>query len=319
MTEKPRLIGDIGGTNARFAIARDGRYNAPTNISTIDHPSFESAITAYLETLAPSVVVHDAAFAVAGPVAGDDVKITNHNWSFSQSALKRLFGFDTLRVYNDFAGIALALPYIADDDLTKIGGGAAEKGFPKAAIGPGTGLGVGTLAPDSSGGWTILAGEGGHVTLAPENDRESALLTRLRRRYDHVSAERLLSGDGLVHLYEALCEMDGARFGSYKPSQITDETMYATDPHCREAVDMFCGMLGNVAGNLALTVGARGGVYIAGGIVPHLGDRFARSHFRARFESKGRFKPYMAAIPTYVIIHGNPALLGLAKLKDDAS
>jgi glucokinase len=314
-SDQPRLIGDIGGTNVRFAIARNGAHDEPVNLATLDHPSFESAIAAYLDRLGEKEAIRDAAFAVAGPVAGDSVVLTNHNWSFRQSELKRRFGFETLRIYNDFAGIALALPYIAEQDLTKIGGGAAEKSSPKVALGPGTGLGIGSLAPDGRDGWIVLAGEGGHVTMPADDERESALLAILRRRFDHVSAERLLSGDGLVNLYETLCEMDGAPSVGYKPSQITDEAVAARDPHCQEAVAMFCAMLGGVAGNLALTLGARGGVYIAGGIVPRLGKRFADSAFRARFEAKGRFKSYLAAIPTSIIIHGNPALLGLAKLK----
>jgi glucokinase len=315
MSEQIRLIGDIGGTNARFAIARDGTHDEPTNIATLDHPSFESAIDAFLDKAGAGLTIRDAAFAVAGPVSGDEVVLTNHNWSFRQSDLRRRFKFETLRVYNDFAGIALALPYIVNDDLVGIGGGEAVAGFPKAAIGPGTGLGVGTLAPVEPDGWTVVSGEGGHVTMAAEDERESALLAVLRRRYEHISAERLLSGDGLVNLYETLCEMDGAPSVGYKPSQITDEAIAARDEHCREAVAMFCAMLGSCAGNLALTVGARGGVYIAGGIVPRLGARFVNSAFRARFEAKGRFKSYLAAIPTSVIVHGNPALLGLSKLK----
>jgi glucokinase len=317
MSQRPRLIGDIGGTNARFAIANDGQFGEPTNIATIDHPSFESAIAAYLEGPGAGVPIRDAAFAVAGPVSGDQVVLTNHNWSFRLSDIRRRFAFDTLRIFNDFAGIALALPFVTDGDIIGVGGGEAAAGFPKAAIGPGTGLGMSALVPSGKDDWIVVSGEGGHVTLAPEDERESALLAVLRRRYDHVSAERLISGAGLVNLYETLCEMDGAPSVGYKPSQITDEDIAAIDPHCQEAVAMFCAMLGAVAGNLALTVGARGGVYIAGGIVPRLGRRFAESAFRRRFEAKGRFKPYLAAIPTSIIIHGNPALLGLAKLKDD--
>jgi glucokinase len=317
MTDQPRLIADIGGTNARFAIARHGHHDAPVNIATLDHPTLEDAIDTYLKGPGGNVAIRDAAFAVAGPVAGDQVTMTNHNWSFRQSELKQHFGLDRLRIYNDFAGIALALPYLPDADLVQVGGGVPESNYPKAAIGPGTGLGVGTLAPDGKGGWIIVAGEGGHVTVAGEDDRESALIALLRRRYEHVSAERLLSGDGLVNLYESLCEIDGTHSLGYKPSHITDETLAADDPRIREAVAMFCAILGNVAGNLALTVGARGGIYIAGGIVPRLGRRFANSPFRDRFESKGRFRSYLAAIPTYVITHGNPALVGLARLDSD--
>jgi len=314
MAEHLRLIGDIGGTNARFALACNGQCGPLTNLSTEDHPSFESAITAYLGTLDEDVRITDAAFAVAGPVRGDRVILTNHNWSFSQAALKAKCGFGSLRIFNDFAAIALAIPHLDKADIEQVGDGSPDPERPKGVIGPGTGLGVTGLVPDGHGHWIITPGEGGHVTMAPANSRESRLLDILRQRLDHVSAERVLSGDGLAHLYETLCEMDGRRAAQYKPSQITDEAIAAQDPHCAEAVEMFCQMLGTVAGNLALTLGAHGGIYIAGGIVPRLGSRFAQSGFRARFEAKGRFRDYLRAIPTYVIAHGNPALLGLAKL-----
>jgi glucokinase len=314
MAEHLRLIGDIGGTNARFTIARDGEVRSISTLSTTDHPSFESAIAAYLASHAKDLKIAEAAFAVAGPVSGDWVALTNHNWAFSQDALRTRFGFDRLRIFNDFAAIALAIPHLDKDSLEQVGGGRPDQTRPKGVIGPGTGLGVTALVPDGSGGWIVTPGEGGHVTMAPANSRESRLLEILRQRVDHVSAERVLSGDGLVHLYETLCEMDGRRAPQYKPSQITDAAVAEADSHCREAVETFCAMLGTIAGNLALTLGAMGGVYIAGGIVPRLGRRFTASGFRTRFEAKGRFREYLAPIPTYVIAHGNPALLGLAKL-----
>ncbi len=314
MPDTQRLIGDIGGTNARFAIATNGRYGPLTNLSTVDYPSFESAIAAFLDSLGEGVSIKDAAFAVAGPILGDRVALTNHNWSFSQSALKTLFGFETLRLFNDFAAIALAIPHLDGDDIEQVGGGAPVPRRPKGVLGPGTGLGVTALVPTGHSDWIVIPGEGGHVTMPPATSRESRLLDILRQRLDHVSAERLLSGDGLVHLYETLCEMDGRRASQYKPPQITDEAIAAQDAHCREAVETFCCMLGTIAGNLALTLGAAGGIYIAGGIVPRLGRRFTESGFRARFEAKGRFRDYLTPIPAYVIAHGNPALLGLAKL-----
>jgi glucokinase len=159
-----------------------------------------------------------------------------------------------------------------------------------------------------------LPGEGGHATMAPANSRESAVLDRMRAHYDHVSAERILSGPGLVDLYNTLTEIDGVPAISYTAPQITNTAVSDSDSYCREAVDMFCAMLGTVAGNLALTLGARGGVYVAGGIVPKLGPRFSASLFRERFEAKGRLRPYLAQIPTYVVTHPFPAFLGLAAL-----
>jgi glucokinase len=185
--------------------------------------------------------------------------------------------------------------------------------MPIGILGPGSGLGVSGLVP-AAGAWTPLAGEGGHVTMPPATERESAILGLMRRRFDHVSAERVLCGPGLVNLYAAIAELDGVPAASYTPAQIADPAQGAADPRCRETVETFCAMLGTVAGNLALTLGARGGVYIAGGIVPKLGPAFDMSQFRNRFEAKGRFRAYLAAVPTYVITHPVPAFVGLAGL-----
>lgn len=178
-------------------------------------------------------------------------------------------------------------------------------------IGPGTGLGVGSLA---SNGAAALAGEGGHVTMAPATAQESAILDLMRKRYDHVSAERVLSGPGLVNLYNALCELAGAPAAPYTPAQIIAAQTWTKDPRAKEATALFCAMLGMVAGNLALTLGARGGVYVSGGIVPRIASFFTQSEFRARFEAKGRLRDYVAGIPTYLIVRPLPVLLGAAAL-----
>jgi glucokinase len=254
-----------------------------------------------------------AVLAVAAPVDGDRVTLTNHPWSFSADQMRRHFKFTALRVINDFVANALAVPHLADSDRRQIGGGSPAKAAPVGVLGPGSGLGVSTLV--ESGGETItVQGEGGHVTMAAADAREAAVLELMRRRFDHVSAERFLSGPGLVNLYNALCELSGEPAAPLTAAQITDPGTEKEIPRAREATTMFCAMLGTVAGNLALTVGARGGIYIAGGIVPKLGARFSQSGFRARFEAKGRFSGYLAAIPTYAITHPEPAFLGAAKL-----
>jgi glucokinase len=313
----PHLLGDIGATNARFALLDDaGAIHRTRIIACHDHPTIEHAIEAYLAAepnLNESQRPRAAAFAVAGPVTGDQVRLTNHPWAFSIADLRRYFALDRLLVINDFTANALALPHLQPADRAPIGGGTGVAGAPLGIIGPGTGLGVGGLVPSATG-WLPIASEGGHVTMAPASEREGAVLDLMRRRFDHVSAERILSGPGLVNLYNALAELDGALAGSYGPAQITDPLTGEVDRHCREAVDMFCAMLGTVAGNLALTIGARGGLYIAGGIVPRLGAVFASSGFRERFERKGRLAPYLAAIPTYVVTHATPAFIGLAAL-----
>jgi glucokinase len=313
----PSLIADIGATNARFAlVSPDSGLQRPRVLACEDYPTIHGAIAAYLEDELPLADVRRpeaAALAIAGPVTGDKVALTNHPWSFSIEELRGHLGIERLHVLNDFAAVAVAMPHLAPDERTQIGGGAPLPDAPVGVLGPGSGLGVGGLvrAPD---GWLSLPGEGGHATMAPANSRESAVLDRMRARYDHVSAERVLSGPGLVDLYTTLAEIDGVPAASYTASQITSPAICESEGYCREAVDMFCAMLGTVAGNLALTLGARGGIYVAGGIVPKLGARFAASAFRERFEAKGRLRPYLARIPTYVVTHPFPAFLGLAAL-----
>lgn len=306
------LVGDIGATNARFAILDESGYSRIRVLACEDWMSIEDALAYYLGE-PPAIRPGAAALAVASPVAGDEVRFTNSPWFFSIEALRRRFGWERLLVVNDFTANAFSIPELAPADLMPVGGGGALAGAPVGVIGPGSGLGVGGLIPGPEG-WMALASEGGHATMPAGDEREGAVIARMRRRFDHVSAERILSGPGLVNLYNTLAELDGRPAAPYTPAQITDPTTREADPLCREAVDIFCAMLGMVAGNLALTLGARGGVYIAGGIVPKLGAAFANSPFRRRFEDKGRFRPYLAAIPSFVITHSNPAFLGLGHL-----
>ena len=306
------LVGDIGATNARFALI--GENLAATRLRVYacdDFPGIGEAIAAYLT--AEAVRPREAALAVASPVTGDRITLTNHPWSFSIEDLRRRLELERLLVVNDFTANALAVPHLGADERVKIGGGSAAPRAPIAVLGPGTGLGASGLVP-AERGWLALSGEGGHATLPPADDRESAVLERMRRRFFHVSAERVLSGPGLVNLYQTLAELDGVPALPYTAAQIADRQIGEGEPLCRAALDLFCAMLGTVASNLALTLGARGGVFIAGGIVPRLGPVFAESRFRARFEDKGRFAAYLAAIPTYVVIHPIPAFLGLAAL-----
>jgi glucokinase len=314
---RPSLIADVGATNARFAvISPAGGLQRPRVLACEDFPTIHGAIAAYLDDELPLTDVRRleaAALAIAGPVTGDQVTLTNHPWSFSVAELRGHLAIDRLHVLNDFAAVAAAMPHLDPDERTQVGAGEPLPEAPIGVLGPGSGLGVGGLIP-TVGGWLPLPGEGGHATMAPANRRESAVLDRMRARYAHVSAERLLSGPGLVDLYVTLAELDGVPAVAYTAAQITSAGICESDSHCREAVDMFCAMLGTVAGNLALTLGARGGVYVAGGIVPKLGARFAASAFRERFEAKGRLRPYLAQIPTYLVIHPFPAFLGLAAL-----
>jgi glucokinase len=308
------LIGDIGATNARFALVFPGGKTTKARVCALDdYPSLADALDAYLTEQSLALRPTEAVLAVASPVTGDEITLTNHAWTFSVEQLRCHLGLKRLHVINDFAANAAAIPFLGDDDRIQIGDGRPADGAPVGIIGPGTGLGVGGLAPGLGGALTIAA-EGGHVTMAAMTPQEGAILDLMRRRYDHVSAERLLSGPGLVNLYNTLCELAGTPAASYTPDQITSPRTWNDDPRTREATTIFCAMLGTVAGNLALTLGARGGIYIAGGIVPKLGAIFAQSEFRSRFEAKGRMRNYLAAIPTYVIVRPYPGLLGAAAL-----
>jgi glucokinase len=313
------LVGDIGGTNARFGlVAPDGTLLHSAILADADYPEIADAITAYLNQRGALPKPRMGALAVASPITGDEVRMTNHPWRFSVEALRVRLGFERLEVINDFTAQALALPYLGASDKVAVGDGAPVADRPIGVIGPGSGLGVSGLVP-SRGRWVPLTGEGGHATMPPSTHRENQVLDLMRRQFDHVSAERCLSGPGLVNLYNALAALDGVPAAQYTAAQITAPETGAADPLCREATEMFCAMLGTMAGNLALTLGAQGGVYIAGGIVPRLGDRFVTSPFRERFEAKGRLRPYAAAIPTYVVTHPLAAFLGCAAALRDAN
>ncbi len=311
------LIGDIGATIIRFALVQPDGTIAPARVYALnDHASLPDAIETYLAEASPAARPLQAVLAVASPVTGDQVTLTNHPWSFSIEGLRQQLGLRRLHIVNDFVANAAAIPHLGEKDRLQIGGGAPVKDAPAGIIGPGTGLGVGALAPSPNGPVTI-AGEGGHVTMTPASAQESALLDLMRKRYDHVSAERLLSGPGLVNLYNTLCELAQIPAAPFTPAQIISPHIWDKDPRTREATAIFCAMLGTVAGNLSLTLGARGGVYIAGGIVPRLARFFAQSEFRSRFEAKGRMRGYLAAIPTYLIVRPHPELLGAAALLNE--
>jgi glucokinase len=311
-----RLIADIGGTNARFAIAQNGQYSHLVHVAVSKYASLHDALTDYLDKLPSDRPPSQAAIDVAGPVIGDRITLTNLGWSFSVSELKDKLGLRSLRVFNDFAATAMAVPYLPAADRFLVGPSCPETQGPIGIIGPGTGLGVGSLVPDG-GRWVHVPGEGGHVTLPTSTKAEDEILAVLRTRWDHVSAERVLSGSGLVNLYEAICAIENIDPLPLTPADVTDRAIRKTDTACVKAFAHFCEILGTVAGDLALTIGATGGVYIAGGILLRFKEAFASSGFRERFESKGRFRELMQRIPTHLILEESPALLGLANIPVD--
>ncbi|MBI5920148.1 MAG: glucokinase [Betaproteobacteria bacterium] len=308
------LVADIGGTNARFALA----CSHPAQISDVislccaDFAGPLEAARAYLQEieLAPETIKR-AAFAVATAVNGDSIKLTNSTWSFERSHLERALGLDQLQIFNDFEVLAYALPGLAASDFHLVGTALPKPGLPMVALGPGTGLGVAGVVP-SRHGWIAVPGEGGHATLAAADDFEAEILKAARQEHAHVSAERLLSGIGLPVLLRAVCTVQGLASINFSPEEISALGVHNRHPQCRTAMELFFAFLGGFAGNLALSFGARGGVFIGGGIVPQLQDFMASSRFRERFESKGRFQPYLAEIATATLTAQHLALRGLA-------
>lgn len=318
MATTTRLLGDIGGTHARFALQTDDASASFDHEVVYDcqhFPGVLEMVEHYLRE-ATDLTPGAAAIGIAAPVTGDRVDMTNLQWSFSVASLKAALGLQRLVVVNDFTALALALPVLADDERRRVGDGVPAQDGAWGVLGAGTGLGVGGLVAvgDGSGRHCALAGEGGHVTLAGANDWEDAILRELRRRFGHASAERALSGAGIVNLYQACAETAGKPFDALTGEQISERARAGSDTLCEQAIGLFFKLLGSVAGNLALTLGARRGVYIGGGIVPALGELIDRSDFRQRFEDKGRYAAYLSQIPTYVIeAKTPPALRGAAQ------
>jgi glucokinase len=312
--DSPRLVADIGGTYARFTLeTAPGVFERTATLRCADHADFHAAVSAYLTAHATERIAH-AAVAIANPVEGDEVRMTNYHWQFSIEAMREKLGFDTLVVVNDFTALAMALPRLASGDRRQVGGGQARERSVVGILGSGSGLGVSGLIP-ADDGWIALGTEGGHTSFSPRDERELAILHFAWKTLPHVSFERLLSGPGLELIYRALADRAGTRAAKgLSAPEITRRALAASDAVCVEALDAFCAMLGTAAANLAVTLGALGGVYIGGGIVPRLGDTFDRSRFRQRFEDKGRFSAYLAQIPTWVITAENATFHGVSAI-----
>lgn len=311
------IIGDIGGTNARFAIVEDGQILYQSSLKCSDYEGLQQAVEAYIATLPTSVDVKRAAFALAGPITGEDhFRLTNHPWQFSISETKQILGVEQLHMLNDFHAVALSVPYLKHKDLTQIGGGVARERSNIAVIGPGTGLGVASLIyNDPMSNYVALPCEGGHVTVPARTQREFDVFQwLLSHKYSHVSAERVCSGKGMANLYRAIRALD-CRDDLPPRMEPKEISRRAFEENCElslEIITMMMGILGRVAGNLALTTNALGGVYLVGGILPKLGIDFIQSsNFRENFRSKGRYKEFMDAIPTYLVDDHFLALKGL--------
>ena len=312
--DSPRLLADIGGTYARFTLeTAPGTFTDAATLRCADHADFHAAISAYMATL-PDARVQHAAVAIANPVEGDEVRMTNYHWQFSIEQMRQRLAFETLVVVNDFTALAMALPRLAPAGKRQVGGGLARERSVIGLLGAGSGLGMSGLIP-ADDGWIALGTEGGHTSFSPRDERELAILGHAWKHLPHVSFERLLSGPGLELIYRALAERAGVRAAEgLSAPEITRRALAGSDAVCGDTLDAFCAMLGTAAANLAVTLGAHGGIYIGGGIVPRLGSYFDRSPFRARFEDKGRFSSYLAQIPTWVITADNATFLGASAI-----
>jgi len=309
------LVADIGGTNARFALhdSHSDELKDITVLSVADHSNFLIALHHAISNLTLSnqwkAKPEAVCLAVACPVDQDLIRFTNSHWTFSKTELSISLGNIPLDVINDFSAIAYSITALKDNDWLQLGSGQAKPEKPIAILGPGTGLGMCTLVPYDKG-FMVLDGEGGHSDFAPASKQEVAILQELKKRFQRVSVERLLSGDGIVNIYQALCKLETSEIVHTTARDISAAAMQKMDELAVETLSVFCRILGTTAGNLALMTGARGGVYIAGGIPPKIVDFIAHSECRARFEDKGRFSSYVTDIPLRILLKKQPGLDG---------
>jgi glucokinase len=307
------LLGDIGGTNARFAVLADDDIGQIDHLAVSQYSSLAGAIHGFLANRGDRDRIGAAVLDVAAPIESGRGLLINSLWAVDAAELQAAFGFDRILLINDFEALSHALPHLRESDVTPIARGKASPAGSLAVLGPGTGLGMAGVVREG-GAVTIVPTEGGHATLPGTTAREDAVIAHLRGRFGHVSAERVLSGPGLENLHAAIAAVDGIAVSAMPAAEITRQALEGSCPVSVAAIGMFCAMLGTVAGDLALMFRARGGVYIAGGIAPRIVDLLARSDFHARFAEKGRFRDYLEEIPVAVIVNPDAAFLGLKAL-----
>ncbi|MFC3609620.1 glucokinase [Stutzerimonas tarimensis] len=304
------LVGDIGGTNARLALWRDSQLSAVRVLPTVDYATPADAIRTYLAGLNQPVEALDSVcLACAGPVQDDEFRFTNNHWRISRRAFSAELGLRHLQLVNDFAAMALGMTRLDLADRVVVAQGEADPDSPCLVIGPGTGLGVAGLLPLKGGGWRALPGEGGHVCVPVGSAREAALWQYLSQQVDHVEAESVLSGRGLLTLYRACCSLDGVEPVLQSPAEITGAAL-AGDAYAAGVLEQFCAWLGRIVGDNVLTLGARGGVYIVGGVIPRFVDFFLASGFLDAFRDKGRMSRFLEAVPVWLVTADYPGLTG---------
>lgn len=320
MTHFPRLISDIGGTNARFSLeVKPYEYESTKVFACKDFKTLSDAVNEYLQQIGMNGKVKYASLALPTPVIDDSIFMVNSPWqTVSQSQTRTETGFEKLIFLNDWHAMALAVPHIPKENLVRVGGTEKpNQSKPKLVIGPGTGLGMASLIRHPLGEYLAIASECGRSSFPPVNEEEIELWSFVHKRFSHVSAERFISGPGLQLIYEGLCQINDKIITTLpSPSEITERGISGKDWLCQRTVDIFCRMLGTVASNVAVALNSFGGVYIGGGIIPKILDYFMQSEFRSRFEDKGRYRPFLVKMPVYVITHEFPAFLGASHALD---
>jgi glucokinase len=312
------LVADIGGTNARFSAVLEGQLESEHEFhhSVEEYPEFAGLIGGLLAEIAEATGWNNppvnACFAVACPADTEVIAFTNSHWKFTKISLKQALGCENLAVINDFEAVAHGIVELDESDLVQVGGQSPIADKAIGILGAGTGLGVAGLVQHSDG-YHVLDTEGGHADYAPIDEIQSAVVNCLRETYGRVSLERLLSGKGLLNIYTALCTIEGVDAVFTTPAEVVAGALDTADAKALQTLNMFCEGMGSAAGNLALTLGAKGGIYIAGGVIPRFQEFFINSGFRSKFEDKGRFVNYLQPIPVYIVIRSNLGLLGAAK------
>jgi len=303
------VVADVGGTNIRLAVCdlETGELSKLNEFACAEFTTLEAVLVQYFAVLQEEVKY--LCIGIACPVENDHVVMTNLSWNFSKQALKDKLKLESLYVINDYTAISLALPFLSAVDKIQVGGGECHTDGVTAVLGPGTGLGVSHIVK-TAGKWVSLDGEGGHVSFTVNSREQANILFLLQAQFGHVSAERILSGQGLVNLYQSLCTLSEREAKFDQPKDVSKAAIDGSCDIASRSLDVFCQVMGSFAGNLALNLACTGGVYIAGGIVPRFVDLFQSSEFRRFFEEKGRFKEYLSSIPTFLITHDNPGLLG---------
>ncbi len=307
----PILVGDIGGTNARFAIlpSREAEAIQISTIATVDFPDLDVAVEQAVIARS-GMKPRSAILAIAAPVSGDEIKLTNSHWTVRPRVLIDRLGFSEIVILNDFEAQALAAAAVGPDHLEKIGGGDMEPEASRIVLGPGTGLGVAGLVR-ARNAWVPVPGEGGHVDIGPRSERDYEIFPHIRRIEGRVSAEQILCGHGLVNLYRAVAAVRGVEVRSLEPAEISTAALDQTDRVAQEALEIFVTCLGRLAGDLALIYMSRGGVYLTGGIAPKIMPALKQPRFREAFEDKAPHSALMRQLPIFVTTHPRAAIVGL--------